>query len=1811
MKSFTRILFSVILVLAAFSLLAQPVNDMCSGAISLPSFGQQLNCPADDGVVLTTGISGDNIDATPQTPFPLFQNCGTDVSPDVFYTFTAAGATNTITVRTSDMNGLQLVAYAGPDCDNIQSRACVTGRNSISTIIVVQPGEQVFFWVAGDPGDATDVGTFDIEVESVNLCDACARSDNGEVVINPRNQSSTYACGSTVEVCFTLFEFQGNDAGSIEYIHSVVPSFGSGWDVSTIVPTSLPGSCDGAGSWGWYPNGWTGCNTGDFFPRGFAYESRDGYDASCGPNNSSPGNNWGDGGPGCTTIPGPLTWCWNIDVLACPPGSSTFTGDDLTVDVTIYSDGYSGSWFNQACAAASYTTIANVVVCVDEDPIAVPTAETCPGLDDGFFDIQGNGGLTPGETYNFTVRDASSTAVYICNGCPSPITTDLLPPGDYTIEAIGVLSGCPRNTTATIDAATAPDASATHSDVCRGDGPIQLFGQTTTPGTTITYGWTGPGGYTANTQNPFTADPAVEGTYTLIVTVDGCPSDPFDIDVEYLGFDPMLTAADDAVCFGEDIELMVTGGESTFIWYDPDGSIVGGNSPTLTVTADVGGVRNYSVEVVGTNCTILLDIDITVSPEILGQITMNPDGEVCVGEDIQFFALQADGSSFPSGWSFRWDNGPVSSDSYQITANAPGNETMTVEVTDPSGCSQLLAEPYIVHELPEVSIAPTDPTICESGSVDITAIPTGGAGPYDIEWGPFVPPITGPTLTIDASSPITSALYAEVIDNNGCRNLSPFADVTIVPTPSPVVFQDCDAPSVRILNFAWNDVGQTHFEVYQTIGGGPEEVVSTNYTDLTYSITTLSPNTSVTIRVVPVVVTNGVSCSGLAQSQTCTTPSCNNPQWIYDVIDPICVTTNGQPYDLFISTFEAGDIILNSTTLGLIDEPNGAFGTTTIFLPSLLPGQTSFTHEVMASFVQNDGNCPFDTTFQIPVVGAASAEITTAASELCANGTDVVFSLVNSFDPNSNYSISIDDPAGTTILREEPNNGQWEIRFTQFRDYQITLTTQSSTNASCGDAFTLPFRLLQPPARPTLTCGDQGLDSVSFTWTDVGADSYTVDQITIPAGGAVEQTATGFIVRNLNAGDAVTIAVTANVAGCASVVSDTITCLAQSCVPITPMITTPIDTFCLDASAMAITLTADVPGGGTIAWSGPGVTGDQFDPTAAGPGEHEITVVYSEGTCTYSASFELVVVSPPSATFSLSEPEVCEGGTSILTYTGGSTAGLSFAWQLPAGTMLLSGALDGPGPLTVQFDTPGNNQLSLTVTSQHCVPVMADATVSVVAPTPPVSLNCDNVGFDQVGFAWSHPTATGFSVVIDDQPAGATINQTNNSLLATGLLEGESVTITVIALNAGVCGDADPVTLTCTAQSCPAITVSVDPLGPFCFGDDVDLQFTATVTGSDGSGTLAWEQSNGDMDGDFNPVNIGVGSHEAYAIFTEAGCTFRDTVEVIINGLPSSAFTLPDGPICVGEEVGADAGALLVGASYAWDIPGGDAAVTNGPDDASRTISWSTPGRKFVRLTVTDANGCVGATVTDSLEVEAPIAAPVVICQSNDLTSVTFGWAAVPGATGYLLSNGTTLAPTELSFTVTGLVPNESTSLSVTTLSDGVCGNSLASPTISCSAGLCPNLALDASGLQAETCLLNGDETIDLSTVRVTGGNGDGATFLFSGPGVSGSTFDASAAGGSESGTAHTIFLSYQEQGTCSLDTSFVITVFERPAVFITDPEPACVGDAVRVLIGSTNLVINDDISVDWDGGVVQDDGNPNDNDYLVLWDTPGTKSIV
>lgn len=1857
----------------------------------MPAFPASQTCPADDGVSYTSTLSGTNVGATPQVPSPEL-NCadGTITGPaaSVFYSFRASGAINEITVNTSGMNGVQVIGYVGTDCDNLNVRNCATGSGSVTLRIIAQSGETIFFSVSGEAGDPDDQGTFNISVTSSSDCDACAREDNGEVVFNPRNASGTYACGSTVEICFTLFEYAGNDAGSVEWLHSVVPTFGSGWDVSSISPSFTPPSCNGNGNWNWYPAGWTSCETGLSFPFGFAFESNAGVNASC-PGFNDPGNNWGDGGNGCTTIPAPITWCFNINVLPCPPGSGTFTGDDLGVSVQVFSDGFSGSWTQQVCAAPVFSSIGSVIVCDDLEPLAVANNQSCPGVNDGSIDIEGNGGLDPGTLYNFVVRNSSSTAVFVCNSCPSPVNTGTLPPGNYVIEATGVISGCPQSTMATIDLGVAPDAFADHTIECPGTGPIQLLGSTTSSGTTITYAWTGPNGFTATGDSPFTNDPADEGTYTLIVTVDGCPSDPVDVEVEYIDFDPMGTATPAAVCFGDDVMLEVTnvGAGAIFIWYDPDGNQLPGNGSTITATTTASGMQNYQVEVLEGSCTVLLPIEVEVADEILAEIVMDPNGQVCAENDITFTVQMVGGGAFPAGWTFDWDNGQGSGATYVRNELIGGQYQVDLIITNPGNCSQPYAEVFQVNPTPEVEISPVAAIICGNGSVELIPNITVGDAPFTYLWGPNeVDMITTPTLVVDANSPELEAIYVIVTDNNGCVGFSNFADVEII-APLPAVSIDCEVTGIDSLTFSWNDVNQEEFEVYVTIGGNAEVLVDDQYTDLIYGLGNLPENTTVTIRVIPIGGTGNQTCPGPESTRTCTTDPCPN---------------------------------------------------------------------VVA---------------------------------------------------------------------------------------------------------------------PTVTCGDTGLDFVEINWTDVGADSYTVDVVAAPPGAMTSVTGTTLTATGLTAGESITITVTAvTIAGCPDPVSEEITCVAQFCPPVTPMITTPVDTFCVDGSAGLIDLTVDVPGMGTVTWNGSGVSGSQFDPVAAGPGFHDITVTYSEGTCMYSSSFELGVQEAlTGVTLTGSATEFCQVDEGTFSLNGTIPAGFSVEWIVPASSTIVSGN-DNTGPLVLTMGGTGAQEVAAVITSAHCDPDTLRAAFTVFAPASPAVVDCENISFDQVGFFWTQAENLPTSYVITNMPAGAMVTENGNSIIVAGLAEGESVTIEVSVTGGTVCADPMPTEWTCTSAACPIVTVALDPVGPFCLNEDATVALNTVINSINADGVLSYLARPGVVGTDFVSTGLAAGDYEVIASYTEAGCTFNDTITVTVNALPVAAFALDNGPACINELVGANAGAVQVGWSYEWIVPAAGATVVNN-STTDISVSWPNSGTQSVGLIVTDDNGCVSDTLFLQIEIEDSLGTPVIGCGASSFTSVEFGWDPIPGATGYEVSvdggtpftqdstnllidglnqgdlvsitvaalgngacgNGSTSLPRECEvgscptiiitamedqsfctgaadnvvvltagqsggagsgtfvftgpgvtenngvysfdadaagagahqidvvyteaictgidsitmtvtqtpdspftlnglgdpltvcegedftiaysgpltapdgaifnwnfdaadasatavfenytasfatagsymisltvslnecsgsttllpvtvegplepliiscagsdlnsvtftwndlagatgyqladgtvlpagtteFTVNGLLPGQDTTITLVALSDASCGNGASTTSQPCTTDECPTLSLDASSLMAQTCLENGDETIDLSTVIVTGGTGNGS-YTFSGPGVTGSTFDAAIAGGSEAGTVHTIMLDYEEEGPCSFSGTFEVTVFNRPSVFITTVEPTCTDVAVQLIVGSTNFVANQDITIDFDGGTIIDDGDPDDSVYLVSWSTPGTKTVT
>ncbi len=107
---------------------------------------------------------------------------------------------------------------------------------------------------------------------------------------------------------------------------------------------------------------------------------------------------------------------------------------------------------------------------------------------------------------------------------------------------------------------------------------------------------------------------------------------------------------------------------------------------------------------------------------------------------------------------------------------------------------------------------------------------------------------------------------------------------------------------------------------------------------------------------------------------------------------------------------------------------------------------------------------------------------------------------------------------------------------------------------------------------------------------------------------------------------------------------------------------------CIDQGA--ITLIADPPGG---SFSGPGVTGDSFDPTV-GPGFHEITYTYTDdlGACTDSIKMDIEVVTDeiiPDFTFTSNS--ACFNIPDTIKYSGEPYIdGTSLTWDIGDGVIL-------------------------------------------------------------------------------------------------------------------------------------------------------------------------------------------------------------------------------------------------------------------------------------------------------------------------------------------------------------------------------------------------------------------------------------------------------------------------------------------------------------------------------------------------------------
>ena len=288
---------------------------------------------------------------------------------------------------------------------------------------------------------------------------------------------------------------------------------------------------------------------------------------------------------------------------------------------------------------------------------SVTNVSTC-GASDGSINISVSGG-TPGYSYSWTGPGGfTSSNQNISN----------LSPGSYIVTVTDA-NGCTAQDTFVVGTPTPPSIDTTQTTVtdvsCNGgsDGAINITVQNCV---NCQYSWTGPGGYSANTED---ISGLAAGQYIITIT-DGNTSCSYT-DTFIVSEPPAITingTVTDVSCNGGSdgsIDITVGGGVGNFTFSWSNGS----------TTEDLTGVAagSYTVTVTdGNGCTATASFTVNEPPALTISLSFDSNTNV----------ISASVSGGTPPYSYSWNTGSTDD---SIVVSTSGQYFVTV--TDANGCS--------------------------------------------------------------------------------------------------------------------------------------------------------------------------------------------------------------------------------------------------------------------------------------------------------------------------------------------------------------------------------------------------------------------------------------------------------------------------------------------------------------------------------------------------------------------------------------------------------------------------------------------------------------------------------------------------------------------------------------------------------------------------------------------------------------------------------------------------------------------------------------------------------------------------------------------------------------------------------------------------------------------------------------------------------------------------------------------------------------------------------------------------------------------
>lgn len=1165
-------------------------------------------------------------------------------------------------------------------------------------------------------------------------------------------------------------------------------------------------------------------------------------------------------------------------------------------------------------------------------------------------------------------------------------TPTVTQPGAYVVTVTSASNGCTSSATATVTGNTTPPSpTATGGTLTCALPSITI---NSTPGTGVTYSWSGPGGFSSNAQNP-TATAAGNYVVTVTSTSNNCTATA-TATVNLNNTPPVAAAAVNGPisCPTPIVNLSATPASgATYSWSGPGGFTSTSQAPT----ANTAGAYVVTVTSNANGCTSAATVNVTgdTNPPNISAT----GGTVTCGTQ----SIVINGGSTTPGVNYSWSGpGGFNSSQQNPTVNAVGTYTLTV--TNPANSCTSTTTAAVAGDFVAPNASATGGIItCSSSSTTISGASTTNGTTF--AWsgpGNFNSTLQSPTVS-------STGLYTLTVTNptNGCTStatatVSPDANVPNATAAGGTI--TCTNTSITLdggsitpgVTLSW--VGPGGFN-----STTEDPAVSL---DGIYTLTVFNPANGCTAQATATVDLDndapGASAAG--GTLTCSAPAftiagsspTNGVTWLWSGPNGFNSTlqspsvTNDGAYSLTVTNPSNGCTSVASANVAADQNAPVAASTTGTLTCAITSITLNGSSTQPATFAWT-GPSSFTSTSQTPSVtvpgdyvltvtstgnGCTDAITVAVPQDIVSPGASTLGNTLTCSNPQVPISAT-SITAGVTYAWSGPNNftsTSPNPNASVFGDYVVTVTNPANGCTSTSTAFVAidtVTAVMQASAPTTLTCAvttvgiqatvnPSGSTVQGLSWTGPGGFNSTVEDPSVTAPGIYTLTAT--------LANGCTSSIQTNVsqdisAPNAGALGGTLTCT-----------TTTLD---LDGSSTT--------SGASYAWTGPNnFSSNAQDPAITADGVYTLTVTGPNGCTSVATATVDLDVAQPGATAASSNNLDCDDLTTSL--SGSSPATATYAWAGPGGFSAQTAAATASAPGTYTVTTTGLNGCTSTadviVTQDITLPGASASgdTTDCISGQATLTGNSPTAG---VTWSWAGPN-------------NYTSNQQNPITTVPG-----AYSLTVTGLNA--CTSTAAATV---AENTDSPDVTLGGGGTLtCAITDVTITGTISTPGATG----VWTGPNG-FNSTQNSITVSVPGVYLYTVTAINGCISAPSSTVPQDIEAPQTVNAVGGLLnCTFPSITLQGSSVTTGVNYDWSGPGGFTSTQQNP-------AVTNPGT-YTLLVTDPTNGCTTETTTevtqDPTVPDIAVEADSLTCSVQTVTiqattttpNVTFQWTGPNGFT--------------------------------------------------------------------------------------------------------------------------------------------------------------------------------------------------------------------